>query len=363
MKKDRIVVIGGNGHVGQKICLELAAAFPGNVYAAGRNKKAAEQFCSSTNGRVLPMHIDVTQEQTAAFFTKVKLVIVCVDQSDNQFARKCLAMGVDYIDITASYSFLETMAQLDATAKNHGAAAVLSVGLAPGLTNLLAAWVKAQLDSVSVVDLHVMLGLGDEHGKAAIEWTLNNVKTDFWRWTNGEYVKEKSFSDGKTTNFGVGYGWRNTFRFNFSDQHVLHRTLEIPDVSTRLCFDSAAVTTLIAWLKKTGLLRLLPVPLSTQLLLRAKAGKPVVIVKAEGEGVLAAQPVRLETMIRGEKEADITAAVACLTAKELYQSDYPGGVYHIEQLFRWEAMYPHLTHLLEWEKGTPHAVEKSFSVS
>jgi saccharopine dehydrogenase (NAD+, L-lysine-forming) len=185
MKQDRIVVVGGYGHVGQKICLQLARLFPGNVYAAGRSKKKAEKFCSSTNGQIKPLQVDVLKTVEKSFFQNVKLVIVCIDQVNTDFVRTCLSNGIDYMDISASYTFLEKVEHLNEIAETNRATAVLSVGLAPGLTNLLASWVKKQLDDVQEIDIYLMLGLGDEHGKAAIEWTLLHARTNFLRSSNG----------------------------------------------------------------------------------------------------------------------------------------------------------------------------------
>ncbi|MCW1836819.1 hypothetical protein OLZ11_10010 [Bacillus xiamenensis] len=35
--KSKIMVIGGYGHVGQQICLQLSEQYPGQVFAAGRS--------------------------------------------------------------------------------------------------------------------------------------------------------------------------------------------------------------------------------------------------------------------------------------------------------------------------------------
>lgn len=56
---------------------------------------------------------------------------------------------------------------------------MLSIGLAPGLTNLLAAHAHRLLDEVTELDIFIMLGLGDRHGKAAMEWTVDHLCTRY----------------------------------------------------------------------------------------------------------------------------------------------------------------------------------------
>lgn len=51
MSKDRIVVVGGYGHVGATICKNLGNAYPGRVYAAGRSLEKAEAFSEKQMGR------------------------------------------------------------------------------------------------------------------------------------------------------------------------------------------------------------------------------------------------------------------------------------------------------------------------
>ena len=56
--KEKILVIGGYGHVGRNVCLELAKAVPGRVVAAGRNFETARAFAETTNGAVIPREVD-----------------------------------------------------------------------------------------------------------------------------------------------------------------------------------------------------------------------------------------------------------------------------------------------------------------
>jgi saccharopine dehydrogenase-like NADP-dependent oxidoreductase len=83
---------------------------------------------------------------------------------DADLARVCLDRGNHYVDISASYALLWEVEKLDALAKRRGATAVLSVGLAPGLTNLLAKHCAQVLDELQSLDIFVMLGLGEAYG-------------------------------------------------------------------------------------------------------------------------------------------------------------------------------------------------------
>jgi saccharopine dehydrogenase (NAD+, L-lysine forming) len=74
----------------------------------------------------------------------VSLVVMCLDLPDTAFVRKRLQQGIHYIDISASYDLLSQIELLDLQAKQRNVTLVLSVGLAPGLTNLLTAHCKSK---------------------------------------------------------------------------------------------------------------------------------------------------------------------------------------------------------------------------
>ncbi|MCQ6561366.1 saccharopine dehydrogenase family protein [Paenibacillus mendelii] len=335
--KENIIVVGGYGHVGQTICRQLGELYPGKVYAAGRNFTRAEQFSATTGGKVKPLQMNVSDGFEPDMANRVKLVIMCLDQSDTAFVRSCFQYGIRYMDVSANHSFLAEVERLQEEACFYEVTAVLSIGLAPGLTNLLALQAKKLTDHVDTLDIAIMLGMGDQHGNAAIEWTVDNLAADFHVVKEGGEVAVQSFTDGRLTDFGAKLGYRRAYRFNFSDQHVLPRTLGVPNVSTRLCFDSAAVTGWIAGLRAVGLLRLLKLkPVRRAVVARLgkiRFGEDLYAVKIDAKGRKDHKAVYVECFLHGRNEAQATAQAAAAVAERLYGSGLPHGVYHIEQLF------------------------------
>lgn len=348
---DKIIVIGGYGHVGQKVCRQLANDFPSNVYAAGRNEKKAKEFAQSTNGKVLPLYIDVSKGADPVLFHDVRIVIMCVEQTSTDFVAQCLKHGITYIDITASYPFIEQVEKLDEVAIEHEATALLSVGLAPGISNLLATWAAERLDTLAEMNLFIMLGLGDEHGKEAIRWTLQQTKESFKLSEKGEVVSYHGFTDGKATDFISQMSKRIAYRFNFADQHVLGKRHEIP-VSTRLCFDSRFVTKAVHLLKVSKLIHLFPEALLLLLFEKLQWGSSDFAVCTEVIGRKDGQKMIVKSAVHGKEEAEITAFVTSMAAKQLYEGIYPSGVLHIEQLFHWDEVYNDLQPTVRWERET-----------
>ncbi|MCM3340673.1 saccharopine dehydrogenase NADP-binding domain-containing protein [Paenibacillus sp. MER TA 81-3] len=330
--KEDIVVIGGYGHVGRTICVRLGERYPGKVYAARRSRERAECFCHSTGGRIRPLEIDIRKPIPSAMLNSLKLVIMCLDQTDTGFVRECSRAGTHYIDVSANGSFLRQVEKC-----REGATALLSVGLAPGLTNLLALGAHRLLGETDQIDLAIMLELGDAHGEAAIEWTADNMGARFDITQNGRQVEALSFTDSKTFDFGADIGNRLAYRFPFSDQQTLSRSLDVPSVATRFCLDSPLVTGLLAGARRTGAVRLLQAGWLRKRIIHSlgalRFGGDRFAVKAEARGrSKEGKPALAEYFLQGRDQSAVTAQVVAAAAAMLIDSHSPAGVYHLEQL-------------------------------
>ncbi|ATB49098.1 saccharopine dehydrogenase family protein [Corallococcus macrosporus] len=332
-----ILVVGGYGQVGQEVVRILAPAFPGRVVVAGRSLDRAEALSRHTGAGTRARALDVTAPDAVAHLAGVALVVMCLDQQRPSFVEHCLRSGIDYVDVTASQASLAAFEQLSPLAAHTGSTAVLSVGVAPGLTQVLAARAVASLDSVEQLDLFVLLGGGDTHGAAAIAWTLENLAAPFDVYRQGQLHRVHGFQEGQWVHFPGEARPRRAWRFNFPDQRTVARTLSVPTVSTWLCFDPPGLTTLAALSVRWGLGRLLRWPLfrraMTWLALRAHAGSDACSVLAKAEGHIGGRPVTQMASLQGRREAAMTGRVAAEVARALLTAPRhgPGGVVHLER--------------------------------
>jgi len=393
MEKEQIVVVGGYGSVGQTICQRLSELFPEQVYAAGRNIARAEQFSRTTKGKVKPLQWDIKQHPASTIdhdytelhviiqphiqeqfeqlyqWSNVKLVIMCLDQHDTIWVQYCLSAGIHYIDISAKDSFLYQLEQLNSA--SWQATALLSVGLAPGLTNLLAQHVCTLLDHIDQLELSVVLGLGEHHGQAAIEWTVDQLNTSFPVKKQGEWSEVHSFTEGRRVSLGTALPYQYVYRFPFSDQQALARTTEIPTISTRLGFDSVAITRIIAGLQKIGCFRLLSIPWIRRAIVaifsNVHIGSEQYGIQAEAIGLYDNQLVSVSGWLTGYHQSIVTAEVTAIVAEILYTSNMPYGIYHLQQQISWEQVITRLQKVIHIEWGIEHdsidRAESSISVS
>ncbi|MGW6455741.1 saccharopine dehydrogenase family protein [Streptomyces sp. NPDC055078] len=310
----RILVLGGYGAVGATVTTALGTWFPGRVVPAGRNAARVRAL----GGVRVDAADPVTLRRALDDLGDIAAVVLCAEPPDATVARICLERGVHLVDVGATPRLLEAVARLHPLAADTGATAVLSVGVAPGLTNLLARRVHEAVGGADRIDLTVLLGSGERHGADAVRWTVEGLGAPVTA-----HPRRISLP---------GHGTRTAHPFPFSDQHTLPGTLGVREVTTRLCLDSRALTALLFGLRRAGLGGLVRRPAVRRALtaafLRVHSGGEAFAVRADAwrDGRHAA------SSFTGTGQSRITGLVAALVTRELLSGTLPPGVHHVEQL-------------------------------
>jgi len=330
MKRKNILIVGGYGEVGGKIAQLLLRHYANRLWVAGRNLHKAEQFCQQQNHLVSAMQLDVSKPVQPHQLANFALVIMCLEQKDTAFAELCLSQGIMYIDITASFSFLRKLELLHPIAVHHHSTAVMSVGMAPGLTNLMVMHVAQQLPLIEKLHISILLGAGDTHGDAAIIWILEQLNKKFTIKNHNE-TKITNFTNKRIVDFN-DIGKRSVYQFNFSDQHTLSKHFPKGQIVTRMGFDVEWLNRFVSFLQKSRLSYMLKIKIMqnilTSLIPKLKIGSAVCAIKVEALGKNAAVSLSFVDNDESLVTAKITAAVAI----ELLEKEQPSGTYHIEEL-------------------------------
>lgn len=304
----RVLVVGGYGAVGAAATACLSAWLPGRVLPAGRDAARARRL----GGVRVDVADPVDFERVLDTLADVAAVVFCVEPPDAGPARQCFERGIHVVDVGASHRLLDAVAAMSGPAADAGAAAILSVGLAPGLTNLLAARAHDEVEGADRIDVSVLIGAGERHGIDAVRWTVTGL---------GEPVRARPMRTELP-----GLGARTVHPFPFSDQHTLARTLDVPEVTTRFCLDSRPLTAALFALRRTALAR-------RPALLTAAFGR----MHLGGEGFAVRADARragrsASWALTGHGQSRISGLVAAHATRELVAGRVPPGVHHIEQL-------------------------------
>jgi hypothetical protein len=330
----QIVVLGGYGAVGQVVARTLSRWYAGRVVVAGRDMSRAEALAGSTRGAVQPWRVDVEDDDDVQRAIEgARVVVMSVERANERVARACLQRGVRYVDVSASASVLTSISRLHDLAVERGSTAVLSVGLAPGLTNLLARQAAQLLTAARAVDITVLLGLGEHHGADAVRWTIDNLSRSV----------ERGAAPIRPARVQLpGFGLRTAYPFPFSDQYTLRETLGL-SATTRLCFDSAPLTGALFALRSSGffaLMRRLRLDgLLASSLARVRVGGDQFVVRATASDL---HGTTVACAATGRNEGRATGIVAAHVVRVLDRAAPPAGVVHIEQLVNPSAFFTDL---------------------
>lgn len=318
--KNKIMIIGGHGKVGQYITKELKQY---SLILAGRNKDKIKSFLKKEKIQAEICSMDIHNIN----FTElngVGWVIVCVDQENTKLVEFCDAQGIDYMDVTANSEYIEKIQQLKLRRKSK---ILLGVGLAPGLTNLLSEKFALMYPAADTINIELILGLGEKHGDAAIQWTLNNFLKSYSHKTLG-YIRPFTQKSAIYT----GQKSLATYNFNFVDQHMLNLKHKDKTFTTYLGFDQSIVTDLIYRANKLRLLGLLKYRtvyrIAEAILKNPKYGTDIFIVAVQsGEKTIRAW---------GHDEGRFTGLIAAEAAKRMATMDLKNGLLDISDVIRVE---------------------------
>lgn len=341
--KDKILIVGGYGKVGSIISKHLSELYPNKVIIAGRDKKKAMQFAETLSHKVIPYAIDINHLKEDSILNEVQLVIVCIDQVNTQFVKWCITKEIKYIDITANQNFLSQVELLDKDFKNKNTTAVLSIGLAPGITNLLAQNIINKQPEITAVNIYILLGIGEKHGEAAYRWTFNNLHASY-------KISDKSIKSFTLPKSCDLFGKRKFYTFNFSDQHTLLKTTNSKNVITRMAFDSRLLTNSLGFMRKIGVSRIFKNKVIQdkliKLFLKFNIGNDSFGVKVITENN---NKEIYSSTVTGNGEGKITAYVTIEIVKHLLNNKVNSGVFHIHQLI--EDIPNFLAHLKQYDSS------------
>lgn len=290
------LVLGGYGVTGAGVVERLRRGGD-RATVVGRDPARADLAVDLRVGPSRPLRDAIAQAD---------VVVNASGLEDLRFLESAARHGVPFVDVTATTAYVQAIERWSPPRT----AVLLSVGLAPGLTTLLAAAVHDR--SPGPIDVGIVLGSGERHGRGGTRWARDLLGRRFADTRGGPPVR--NYAAGRT--FALpGLGRRRLYRADFSDQHTLTRDLGSP-VRTFFGLDSRVATAALALLTRIPGARRFPagVPLP---------GSDRWVVVAEGAaGVRAAAT--------GRSQAAATAAVTAVATRIAVA--LPPGVHHLDRV-------------------------------
>jgi len=157
--RDGFVVLGGAGTIGRIVVRDLFDSNPRNrILIADFNEPAAHELAKSFRSpRLAAGFADASRPELLARLMRGHAVVVNCTQHDFnlQVMAAALAARVHYLDLGGLFHWTRRQLKLDQKFKQAGLTAVLGMGCAPGITNIMGHWAADRLERVHSMKIRV----------------------------------------------------------------------------------------------------------------------------------------------------------------------------------------------------------------
>ncbi len=248
-------VVGGAGAMGRITVRDLmeTCALSDEIliadYDLEKASALAASFQSGRYPRVRAIRIDVRDRAAAASSLAGAFVVVNAVhyQLNLDVMEAALAVRAHYVDMGGLFHVTREQLELDARFKAAGRAALLGMGAAPGIANLLSRHGAEQLDEVR--EIHIRVGGMDQtryQGIPAlsVSYSLKTILEEFSMepavFTKGEFTFVEPLSGARPHRFPPPVGIRRPMYTIHSEVATLplsYRDRGVREVSFKIAFD------------------------------------------------------------------------------------------------------------------------------
>ena len=214
----RFVVLGGAGAIGRIIVRDLYESSSKNrILIADVDEDAARALARTFRSRrVSSTAADARYpSRLAPVFREQSVVINCTGHHFNlNVMEAALRTRVHYLDLGGLFTWTRRQLRLHLPFEEAGLIAILGIGCAPGLTNVMAAAAAAKLERVDSIRIRVGgIDFNARNGSFAFPYSAQTVVEELtlppWKWSGGRFVQVEPRTGWERVNFGrpVGKVW------------------------------------------------------------------------------------------------------------------------------------------------------------
>ncbi len=216
MTDTRILVIGGTGNFGARICRRLATEAGIAIIATGRARSPSPDAIGYAR---LDMNAAAFVADLAAL--KPAVVIHCAGPfqgQDYRVARATLAAGAHYLDLADGREFVARFAEsLNPEADRAQRVAITGASTLPGLSSAVIDHFMPRFSRLDCIDMAIAPGQHAPRGTATMAAVLSYAGRPFPWWIDGRWKN--------------AHGWQNLRRMSFPFGRRLAGACDVPDLA------------------------------------------------------------------------------------------------------------------------------------
>lgn len=228
METKTILILGGTGHFGKRICHRLLKQLQINLIITSRNKHNAERFVNELkqvdpNCNVIANSLDQFSDSFEQDLAKISPDIVIHTAGPYQgqsyrVAEACVFSKSHYIDLSDGRDFVDGFNQLNTRAKNAGVLLVTGASTLPGLSSAVIDHFYKDFEKISKINISIAPAHQTPRGTSTVSAVLSYCGKPFKVLENGNWITR--------------YGWQNLKRQYYPGLGKrLSATCDVPDLS------------------------------------------------------------------------------------------------------------------------------------
>lgn len=196
----RVIVIGGLGNFGARICKRLAGVAGLTVVAASRRPQGSvHTFDDGQAVATVALDINSSDFQTRLIDASPGLVIHCAGPfqgQDYHVAKAACAAGAHYLDIADGRDFVADFpASMNTQAKAAGVLAVSGASSVPGLSSAVVDHLTKSFSRLEAIRTVIAPGQQAARGVATIQGVFGYAGLGFRRWNEGIWHTQYGWQD------------------------------------------------------------------------------------------------------------------------------------------------------------------------
>src|SRR3989442_618282 len=214
----RFAVLGGAGAIGRIIVRDLfESSSKYSILIADFDGESARSLARSyRSGRVSYTRADARKPSgLAAVLRGYSVVINCTRHQFNlNVMRAALQARVAYLDLGGLFVWTCRQLRLRRRFAEAGITAVIGMGCAPGLTNVMAAAAATKLERIDSIRIRVGgIDFTERRGDFVFPYSAQTIIEELtlpsWKWSGGRFVQAEPRSGWESIDFGppVGRIW------------------------------------------------------------------------------------------------------------------------------------------------------------
>lgn len=218
----RVIVIGGYGFFGERVCRLLAKIDGVSVCIAGRDTRRAGALATELGASSLVLDAESPYLPTLLRTERAEFVIHTggpFQRQDYHVAKACIAAGANYVDLADARTFVCGVGALDGAARTAGVAVVSGASTLPALSSAVIDMLATELTRIDAIRIGLSPANQTERGLATVRAGLSYCGRPIETWRDGASA--------------ITYGWSDLARYTYPAPVGMrwHAAVDAPDTT------------------------------------------------------------------------------------------------------------------------------------